>query len=283
MSAPAGESRGTGSTEVWQPTPGTTWQWQIVGAVEAPYRSVTMYDVDLQEAVPARQRVRIPGHGTVTWPRGDNAGVVERLHTDGVTVVCYLDTGAWESYRPDARLFPRRAIGRSTGWAGERWLDLRPRATRTFAPMVWGRLRLAARIGCDGVEPDQNNPWGNRPGFPVSRAQEKRWYLPVAARAHRLGLSVGMKNGIEVVDADTVGAFDWALNEECFFFHECGRMRGFVKAGKAVFQTEYVADWRRRGLTSARAVARRVCGAAVRRGFSTLVKRRVPDARFVAC
>jgi len=271
------------TADVWQPSPGTSWQWQIVGEVAPPYRSVQMYDVDLQDAVPSRQRVSVRGFGTVTWEKGDNAGVVAGLHGAGMTVVCYLDSGAWESYRPDADLFPRRVIGHTTGWRGERWLDLRPRGTRAFEPIIWARLRLASRIGCDGVEPDQNNPWGNHPGFPITKAHEKRWYLRVAAHAHRLGLSVGMKNGVEVIDADTVAAFDWALDEECFFFHECGRLGGFVDAGKAVFQTEYVADWRRRGLDTAGQVADQVCTEARQRGFSTLVKRRVPDARFVAC
>ena len=280
---PASSATGVQAPDVWQPTPGTTWQWQIVGDVGPPYRTVQMYDVDLQDAVPARQRVRIRGFGSVTWPKGDNAGVVAGLHDDGMTVVCYLDSGAWESYRPDADLFPRRVIGRTTGWRGERWLDLRPRATRMFEGLIWARLRLASRIGCDGVEPDQNNPWGNHPGFPFTTAHEKRWYLRVAAHAHRLGLSVGMKNGIEVTDADTVAAFDWALNEECFFFHECGRLDAFGDAGKAVFQTEDVSDWTRRELHTAREVADRVCVDARRHGFSTLVKRRVPDAKLVVC
>ena len=48
-----------------------------------------------------------------------------------------------------------------------------------------------------------------------------------------------MKNGIETVDADTVAAFDWALNEECFQYQECNLMKPFVDAGKAVFQVEY--------------------------------------------
>jgi Glycoside-hydrolase family GH114 len=48
-----------------------------------------------------------------------------------------------------------------------------------------------------------------------------------------------MKNGIETVDADTVAAFDRALNEECFQYSECSLMKPFVTAGKAVFQVEY--------------------------------------------
>jgi Glycoside-hydrolase family GH114 len=270
------------TASVWSPAPGTTWQWQIVGRV-GDLRHVDMYDVDLTDAVPQRTTVKVPGRGEATWPRGVNAGIVDRLHAAGVVAVCYLDSGAWESYEPDADLFPEAVIGNSTGWSGERWLDLRPRSRTRFAPIIWARFELAKRIGCDGVEPDQNNPIGNHPGFPIGRDEERSWYLEVARHAHADALSVGMKNGVEVVDAGTAEAFDWSLNEECFFYAECRREQPFTDAGKAVFQAEYTEDWRRRGISSPAAVARRVCDESVASGFSTLVKRHVPGASFVAC
>lgn len=213
----------------WTPPPGTSWQWQITGRVDRSF-DVQMYDVDLFDA----------------RPRQVNGGVIDRLHDRGRVVICYLDTGAWESYRPDADQFPRSVIGNRTyasngdPWTGERWLDIRPRSWDKFAEVIWARLDLAARLGCDGVEPDQNNPWGNKPGFPITLHQQKLWYLEVARQAHARGLSVGMKNGVEVVDAETAAAFDWALNEECFQYHECGIYRHFTDAGKAVFNVEYV-------------------------------------------
>ena len=107
-------------------------------------------------------------------------------------------------------------------------------------------------IGCDGVEPDENNPLGNHSGFPISKRAEARWFLKVAREAHARSLSVGMKNGVEVLDRRMARAFDWSLNEECFYYHECGRERPFIDARKAVFQTEYVDDWGHRGLRSLR-------------------------------
>jgi len=229
--APQGPTAAPRAASVWTPAPGTTWQWQISGKVDTSY-AVDMYDVDLFEAAPGQV----------------NHGIIDRLHSRGIVVVCYVDTGAWESYRPDAKKFPRSVIGNrtyaSTGapWVGERWLDIRKQSWPKFAPIMWHRLDLAKRLGCDGVEPDENNPWGNKPGFPITLADQKRWYLKVAAEAHRRGLSVGMKNGVETIDSDTVAAFDWALNEECFQYHECGVYQPFADAGKAVFQVEYRGD-----------------------------------------
>ena len=37
---------------VWQPAPGTSWQWQITGKVD-PSLPVAMYDIDLFDAQPA--------------------------------------------------------------------------------------------------------------------------------------------------------------------------------------------------------------------------------------
>ncbi|MFN8112829.1 MAG: endo alpha-1,4 polygalactosaminidase [Solirubrobacterales bacterium] len=279
--APAGADADRGSG-VWSPAPGTTWQWQIVGRIGA-LEDVDAYDVDLTDAIPERRRLTVPGFGSVTWPKGVNAGIVDRLHDRGIVAVCYLDSGAWESYEPDADLFPKGVIGNSSGWSGERWLDIRPRARKRFAPIIWARFRLAAEIGCDAVEPDQNNPIGNRPGFRIGERAERSWYLSVARHAHAAGLSVGMKNGVEVNSPATVRAFDWALNEECFFYRECGRLKPFVEAGKAAFQTEYTEDWKRRGASSPAAVAGEVCDASRRLGFSTLLKRHVPDRLFRPC
>jgi hypothetical protein len=239
---------------VWKPAPRTTWQWQITGRVDESVKAA-MYDIDLFDARPGQI----------------NAGVIGRLHAKGVVVVCYLDTGAWESYRPDAGRFPRSVIGNPTGWEGERWLDLRKGSWPKFAPIIWKRLDLAKRLGCDGVEPDQNNPVGNRPGFPLTLADQKAWYLEVARQAHRRGLSVGMKNGIQSIDRDTVAAFDWALNEQCFQYSECARLRPFTRAGKAVFQVEYDL------------APSAFCAQARRLGFSSLRKHPKLGAWRIAC
>lgn len=246
------------ASSVWVPAPGTTWQWQITGVVDESL-DVAMYDVDLFDAAPAGIEI---GYGSgVFTEAGVNAGIIERLHSRGIVVICYVDTGAWENYRPDAALFPKAALGKPSGWKGERWLDIREASWPIWTGLMWARFDLAVRIGCDGVEPDQNNPLGNNPGFPITAADQKKWYLEVATQAHARGLSVGQKNGIETTDADTIAAFDWNLNEECFQFKECDVLDAVVDAGKAVFQTEY------------RRHPKKFCPDANARQFSTLRKK----------
>ena len=120
---------------VWQPTPGTTWQWQLVGRVDPTTPGVQMFDLDLFDARPGQI----------------NAGAIDALHARGIVAICYLDTGAWESYRPDASRFPRSVIGNQTyasngsPWKGEHWLDIRRSAWPRFAHIIWDRLDLAVR------------------------------------------------------------------------------------------------------------------------------------------
>lgn len=299
--------RTASNNAVWTPAPGTTWQWQITGTVTEPFLNVDMYDIDLQDAVPADTTVNVPGIGSAVWPRGKNAGIINKLHnpSDGSrrrTVICYLDTGAWESYRPDKALFPGTPgansndpqsdvilaqTTRSGGepWEGEFWLDIRQQQWFRFAPIIWSRLDLAKQIGCDGVEGDQNNPVGNSPGRKITLADQKAWYLKVAEQAHARGLSAGMKNGVESTDATTAAAFDWNLNEECYFYEECGDLQPFRNAGKAIFNTEYTDDWKTSTppLNTPAKVAAKVCPWANRDHISTLVKNVEPDELFVHC
>lgn len=252
--APTPSPTTTPALTIWNPAPHTTWQWQITGQVDESVPA-QMFDVDLFDAQP----------GEI------NAGVIGRLHAKGAHIICYMDSGAWETYRPDAAQFPKSVIGNSTGWNGEYWLDIRPQSWPLFESIIINRMKLAAASGCDGIEPDQNNPVGNGSGFSITYADEKAWYLEIARDAHALGLSVGMKNGIEIVDSDLVNAFDWSLNEECFQYNECDALAQFVSAGKPVFQVEYQGD------------PSQFCTQANNDGFNSMKKRLLLDAWRVTC
>jgi hypothetical protein len=216
------------TTTNWQPAQHTTWQIQIQGAIDTSVNA-QMYDIDLFDARP----------GEI------NAGIIAKLHGQGRKVFCYMDSGAWESYRPDASLFPASVIGNTTGWAGEKWMDIRKSAWPLFEPLIVKRMQLAVSLGCDGVDPDQNNPVGNNPGFPITYADEYAWYLEVAADAHALGLAVLQKNGVELLGeevndtAGLVAAFDGMVNESCNQYGECGYLTAYTNAGKPVFEIEY--------------------------------------------
>lgn len=200
----------------WQPRPTTKpWQWQLQGKVDTSI-DVPVFDVDGFETP---------------------VGTVRELHRLRARVICYLDVGSWESYRPDAAQFPRSAIGRRyEGFPDERWLDVR--RFRDFAKPLEQRFAMCARKGFDAVEPDNLAGWENKTGFKIGRAAQLRFNRWVADQVHRRGMAVALKNDGRQA-RQLVGDFDFAIVEQCFQFHECGYYKPFVRQGKAVFETEY--------------------------------------------
>ena len=198
----------------WQPGLETSWQWQLQGHVDTSF-DVQMYDIDGFEAT---------------------GSLVSSIHADGAAAVCYIDVGSWENWRPDAGRFPERVLGRSNGWKGERWLDIR--RMQILAPLMRERLGMCADKGFDGVELDLVDGYQNRTGFPLTGADQRRYNVFLANEAHGLGLSVALKNDLGQIGA-LLPYFDYALNEQCHRYHECDRLDAFVEAGKAVFGVEY--------------------------------------------
>ena len=120
---------------------------------------------------------------------------VRELHDRGRRAVCYVDVGTWESWRDDAGRFPRAARGKPVdGWPGEYWLDIRRHDIR---PILLDRLRRCRDKGFDGVDPDNVNGYANDTGFALTAADQVAFNRWVAARAHELGLAVGLKNDLE--------------------------------------------------------------------------------------
>jgi len=151
-------------------------------------------------------------------------------------VICYLSAGSYENWRPDAASFPASVLGKSNGWPGEKWLDVR--RLDVLGPIMEHRLDLAVAKGCDGVEPDNVDGYANATGFPISRADQIAYNTFLADQAHQRGLSIGLKNAVDLVP-QLVGSFDWALDEQCFQYSECQALTPFIDAGKAVFGVEY--------------------------------------------
>jgi hypothetical protein len=166
----------------------------------------------------------------------NSAAVVRELHRRGRRVICYIEVGAAEDFRPDFRRWPANALGRTNGWPGERWVDIRrpERLTRVLGP----RFDMCRDKGFDAVEPDIMDHHSNDTGFPITAAHQLAFNRYVARLAHDRGLSVALKNDVEQVP-QLVAAFDFTVNEECFAEGECAGLRPFIAAGKAVLHAEY--------------------------------------------
>ncbi len=221
--------------DIWQPEPGTTWQWQLQGAVATDI-VVQVYDIDLFDAP---------------------ISLIDQLHGLGRKVICYFNAGAFENWRPDATAFPRQLKGRALeGWPGERWLDIRK--LKRLAPIMQARLDMAVAKGCDGVEPDNLDGYQNRSGFRLKPRHQLAYNRALASWAHQRGLSIGLKNDLAQV-RQLLSHFDWALNEQCFAYDECDLLVPFIQARKAVFSVEYTGD------------PAEFCPRAKAAGFSTLL------------
>ncbi len=249
----AGDDDDDATPTIWAPAPGTTWQWQLQGNLDTSH-DVQMYDVDLFDTAQA---------------------AIDGLHADGRIVICYFSAGSYEDWRDDAGDFPAEALGHPLGgWPGEYWLDVTHPTVRSI---MEARLDVAAAKACDGVEPDNVDGYANDNGHGLSAADQRDYNQFLADAAHARGLSVGLKNDLDQV-AQLEPWFDWALNEECMSYSECGALAPFLDAGKAVFHVEYV-DHQGQGS----ALAAQVCGDPAIDGFSTLIKTWDLDSWVIAC
>ncbi len=211
----ADQAAGSGSA-LWKPKPTTKpWQFQLQGRIDMSIKA-PVYEVDGFDV---------------------SARTVRKLHDRGRKVICYIDVGSWEQYRPDRDQFPKSVIGNKyEGYPNERWLDIRK--FRKFAKPLKARIRMCARKGFDGLEPDNLAGYQNRTGFPLTAKDQLRFNRWIARQAHKAGLSVALKNDPDQA-RQLVKNFDYAVVEQCFQYNECGRFSPFIKAGKAVFSVEY--------------------------------------------
>jgi hypothetical protein len=201
------------SGTIWQPHPGTTWQWQLTGTVDTSVNAQA-YDIDLE---------------------GASASLIATLHGLGRKVICYFDV-AYENYRSDASSYPAEVLGNvMDGWPDERWVDIR---NPVILQIMSTRMDSAVQKGCDAIEADDIEVYSNNPGFPITLADNVAFAKALAAAAHARGLAIGLKNFLDAVP-QLVGSFDFAINEQCFQYSECDTLLPFVNANKSVFQCEY--------------------------------------------
>jgi hypothetical protein len=198
----------------WQPAVRTSWQLQFSGRMDFTI-DAEVFDVEVFDTT---------------------AETVAALHARGKRAICYLSVGSWEDWRSDAARYPESVKGRSNGWPGERWLDVR--RLDILMPIIEARLDACREKGFDGADPDNVDGYQSDSGFPLTYEDQLRFNIAVANAARARGLSVGLKNDLPQIP-DLLPYFDWTLNEQCFEYNECERLVPFVEAGKPVFNVEY--------------------------------------------
>jgi hypothetical protein len=198
----------------WTPPQKLTWFWQLQGKVKND-KAVAAYDIDGFE---------------------NEAAEVATLHAQGKHVICYIDAGTAENFRPDYSAFPKSVLGRSNGWPGEKWIDIR--RLGVIEPIMTARFQMCREKGFDAVEPDNIEAFSNESGFPVTAQQQLVYNEWIATEVHSLGMAVLQKNDGEQA-AQLQPHFDGALTEQCNQYRECADFQPYLAAGEPVLNAEY--------------------------------------------
>ncbi len=197
----------------WQPPQQLTWYWQLTGTPNV--EPVDATDIDGFDS---------------------SVQTVAAFHARGQHVICYIDVGTAENWRPDYGEFPASVLGSSNGWPGEQWLDIRQLSI--LEPIMTARFQMCKQKGFDAVEPDNMDGYENATGFPITAADQLTYDEWVANEVHSLGMAVLQKN-----DPDQAGQlepyFDGALSEQCNQYSECSEFEPYLAAGKPVLDAEY--------------------------------------------
>ncbi len=104
----------------------------------------------------------------------------------------------------------------------------------------------------------------NDAGFDMTKQDHISYNRYIAVQAHTRGLSVGLKNGPEMI-YDLVAYIHFSVNEQCTARNEWEMLQLFINVKKPVFNVEYdSAHLQNPEQTS-------LCNAALSQQFSTLI------------
>jgi hypothetical protein len=166
-----------------------------------------------------------------------SANTVATLHKAGRHVNCYIDVGTWESYRPDAKDFPKSVLGNKDGhWKGERCLDARQLSI--LEPIMTKRFQMCASKGFDAVDPDNIDGYENKTGFKISPQDSLAYDEWVAQEVHTLNIAVDQKNDNGQVK-ELRPYFDFAVLEHCYQQKYCGQFTPYTDDNVLVVDIEY--------------------------------------------
>jgi hypothetical protein len=199
----------------WYPTVGETFQIQYDGKLDLSVPA-DVYDLDMFDTRPE---------------------TVRKLHAMGRKVVCYIDVGTWEKWRPDAKKFPKSVLGRPDGhWPGERWLDIRQ--TQILEPIMGARYDRCKKKGFDAIDPDNLAGYQSRTGFPLNAKDQITYNTWVANAAHARGLGVDQKNDNNQLK-ELASLFDFGVDEQCFVQGWCHQLTIFTNNNRLAVDVEY--------------------------------------------
>ncbi|KAJ5164447.1 uncharacterized protein N7500_006277 [Penicillium coprophilum] len=203
------------NTDIWQPEAGVKWQIQLVDPVEDTTVDADIWDIDLFE----------------------NTGeTITALKSKGHKVICYFSAGTYEDWRPDISKFDPKDFGSNLDeWPGERWLDLKSDKIRAI---MISRLDIAKDKGCDGVDPDNIDAYGNENGLGLTEADSIDFLTFLAKESHSRGMAIGLKNGGDIIGS-VIDMMQWSVNEQCAEYNECETYAAFTEVNKPVFHIEY--------------------------------------------
>jgi hypothetical protein len=259
----------------WKPSVKARWQYQLQGSPAAGggcrFKSTGFVNIGVtgrsfatgRTVAPTVFDIDILQDGKCYSPQDYsvlNYAAVDALHVRGARVIGYIDAGTAETWRPDfpeMQAFDQSCDGCLFGnplsnFPDEYWLNINTNATginpntgqsettqQFVLDEMLARLKEAKLIGVDAIEFDDVDGWQSDSGLSIGAATQRQYNATLANLAHRVGFAVGLKN-----DLDQAGAlqpyFDFAINEECWQFSECGALQAWpTRYGKAVFNVEY--------------------------------------------
>ncbi|KAK0616351.1 glycoside hydrolase superfamily, partial [Immersiella caudata] len=210
---------------VWQPNAGASWQIVL--------NQVLNIDDDNPTVEPADADVF-----DIDMFLHQNSTVVANLHTLGKKVICYFSAGTFEGDRPDSYRFQQSDLGKEVkGWPGEYWLNLSSPSVRDI---MASRVDIASQMGCDAIDPDNVDGYQNDNGLSLTSDDSIEFLDFLADKTASLKMAIGLKNAPDII-SDALPLVQFAVNEQCAQFDNCGPFRSFIKAGKPVFHIEYPA------------------------------------------
>lgn len=240
----------------WTPAASDRFQWQFTGLPLDAHIAASVYDIDAFDT---------------------SSATVSALHAAARHVVCYVDAGTFEDWRPDVaqyRAHPDIVGNAVSGWPGEYWLDIR--RLDVLGPLIDARLDICKSKGFDAVESDNVDGYANATGFALTAADQLAFNSWLAQHVHARGMSAALKNDPDQIP-QLLSSFDWGIEEECNAQNWCAKAAPFLSAGKAVVEIEYTDQVTPATFTSF------YCPAAQQSGAHALLKHRGLDSYVAIC